>query len=58
MKYLLKMVDDNEYLDIHLNGKTEYIPANKAGKYLLRKVVKIKHNIDCLEVWLEWLIQT
>lgn len=53
MKYLLKMVDANEYLNIHLNGKTEYIPANKADKYLLRKVVKIKHNIDCLEVWLE-----
>ena len=49
MKYLLKIVDDNEYLDIHLNGKTECIPASKASKYLLRKVVKIKHNI---EVWL------
>lgn len=53
MKYLLKMVDANEYLNIHLHGKTECIPANKADKYLLRKVVKIKHNIDCLEVWLK-----
>lgn len=53
MKYLLKIVNDNEYLDIHLNDKTECIPANQASKYLLRKVVKIKHNIDCLEVWLE-----
>lgn len=53
MKYLLKIVDANEYLDIHLNDVTECIPASKASKYLLRKVVKIKHNIDCLEVWLE-----
>ena len=53
MKYLLKIVDANEYLDIHLNSKTECIPVSKASKYLLRKVVKIKHNIDCLEVWLE-----
>lgn len=53
MKYLLKIVDDNEYLNIHLNDKTECIPASKSTKYLLRKVVRIKHNIDCLEVWLE-----
>lgn len=53
MKYLLERVDADQYLNIHLNGDMECIPASKATKYLLRKVVRIKHNIDCLEVWLE-----